>query len=209
MTVSVAFIFIKKRTYSYSMYIEQRCPACGEEDDQEILSESHDLLVRCTRCGNVWHTPKMKIPEPIFVKTIVSKEGASRICRTEFLPDDKVSVGERFVAECGEDVSGVQVASIESGPRRVEHAIASEISTLWTREIEEVVVRISIHEGWKTIPVTLTCKGEQPFIVGEVYKAEGRTFKISHIKIRDGAVLRKEGWKTVASRIKRIYTYPA
>ena len=165
------------------MYIEQRCPACGEEDDQEILSESHDLLVRCTRCGNVWHTPKTKIPEPIFVKTIVSKEGTSRICRTEFLPDDKVSVGDRFVAECGEDVSGVQVASIESGPRRVEHATASDITTLWTREIEEVVVRISIHEGWKTIPVTITCNGETPFIVGEVYKAEGRTFKISHIKI--------------------------
>jgi len=162
------------------MYIEKRCPACGEEDDQEILSESHDLLVRCTRCGNVWHTPKMKIPEPVFIKTIVSKEGTSRICRTEFLPEDSVSVGDRFVAECGVDVSGVQVASIEVGPRRVERALASEIDTLWTRGIEEVVVRISIHEGWKTIPVTLTCNGEQPFLVGEVYKRRGGPLK-SHI----------------------------
>ena len=191
------------------MYIEMKCPACGEEDDQEVLSESHDLLVRCTRCGSVWHTPKIKIPEPVFVKTIVSREGTSRNCRTEMLPDDTVTVGDRFVAECGDDAMGVQVASIEIGPRRVEKARASEISTLWTREIDEVLVRISIHDGWKTIPLIMTCRGEDPFIVDEIYKTEGRTFRVSHIKLRDGAVLRKEGWKTVASRIKRIYAYPA
>jgi uncharacterized Zn finger protein len=190
------------------MYTEKRCPACGEEADQEILSESRDLLVRCTRCGHVWHTEKEKLPKPIFVKAIVSKEGESRICQIEFFPEDICTVGDRLVAECGEEVAGVEVASIEAGPKRLESAHAHEITTLWTREIEEVIVRISVHDGWKTIPVSLECNGEQPFIVGEVYKAGGRRFKISHIKLRDGAVLRKEGWKTVASRIKRIYSYP-
>jgi uncharacterized Zn finger protein len=195
--------------YSYSMYIEMRCPSCDEDADQEILSESRDLLIKCSLCGHVWHTEKQKIPKPVFVKAIVSREGDSRICQVEFFPDDICSVGDRLVAECGEDVAGVEVASIESGPKRVEKALAGEITTLWTREIEDVVVRVSIHDGWKTIPVTISCDGETPFIVGEVYQAGKRRFKIAHIKLRDGAVLRKEGWKSVASRIKRIYGYPA
>jgi len=190
------------------MYIEKRCPSCGEDADQEILSESRDLLVKCSLCGHVWHTEKQKIPKPVFVKAIVSREGESRICQVEFFPDDVCSVGERLVAECGEDVAGVEVASIESGPKRVEKALARDITALWTREIEDVVVRVSIHDGWKTIPVTISCDGETPFIVGEVYQAGKKRFKIAHIKLRDGAVLRKEGWKSVASRIKRIYGYP-
>jgi len=190
------------------MYIEKRCPSCGEDADQEILSESRDLLVKCSLCGHVWHTEKQKIPKPVFVKAIVSREGESRICQVEFFPDDICSVGERLVAECGEDVAGVEVASIESGPKRVEKALARDITALWTREIEDVVVRVSIHDGWKTIPVTISCDGETPFIVGEVYQAGKKRFKIAHIKLRDGAVLRKEGWKSVASRIKRIYGYP-
>ena len=190
------------------MYIEKRCPACGEEADQEILSESRDLLVKCSLCGHVWHAEKEKIPKPVHIRTIVSKEGSSRICQVEFFPDDICSVGDRLVAECGEEVAGVEVASIESGPRRVEKAPAGEITTLWTREIEEVVVRVSIHDGWKTVPVTIACDGETPFIVGEVYQAGKRRFRIALIKLRDGAVLRKEGWKSVASRIKRIYGYP-
>jgi uncharacterized Zn finger protein len=173
------------------MYIEKRCPACGEETDQEILSESRDLLIKCSLCGHVWHTEKEKIPKPVFVKAIVSREGDSRICQVEFFPEDICAVGDRLVAECGEDVAGVEVASIESGPKRVEKARAEEITTLW-----------------KTIPVTISCDGETPFIVGEVYQADKRRFRISHIKLRDGAVLRKEGWKSVASRIKRIYSYP-
>ncbi len=191
------------------MYIEKRCPSCGEDADQEILSESRDLLIKCSLCGHVWHTEKQKIPKPVFVKAIVSREGESRICQVEFFPDDVCAVGDRLVAECGEDVAGVEVASIESGPKRVEKALASEITALWTREIEDVVVRVSIHDGWKTNPVTISCDGETPFIVGEVYQAGKKRFKIAHIKLRDGAVLRKEGWKSVASRIKRIYGYPA
>jgi uncharacterized Zn finger protein len=204
-----AQLYILTAVHSYSMYIEKRCPACGEEDDQEILSESHDLLVRCTRCGNVWHTVKEKIPSPVFVKAVVSRDQTSRICQIEFFPADIVSVGDKLVAECGEEITGVQVSSIESGPRRVEKAAAKEITTLWTREIEEVTVRISLHDGRKTIPLMLMSRGEDPFIIGDTFQVSGRKIRISHIKLRDGAVLRKEGWKTVASRIKRIYGYPA
>jgi len=38
-----------------------------------------------------------------------------------------------------------------------------------------------------------------------VYTFGNVRFRISHIKMREGQVLRKEGWKTVAKKIKRIY----
>ncbi|NLZ29568.1 MAG: hypothetical protein GX885_02280, partial [Methanomicrobiales archaeon] len=58
-----------------------------------------------------------------------------------------------------------------------------------------------------TIPLYQTAEGEDEFVVGEVYTFGGRRIRISHIKLRDGPVIRKEGWKTVARRIKRIYGY--
>ena len=92
-----------------------------------------------------------------------------------------------------------------AGTRRVQRAKATDITTLWTRAIEQVVVKISIHDGRKTIPVYMECDGEQAFVVNEMYVASGKRFKISHLKLRDGPLMRKEGWKTVAHRIKRIY----
>jgi len=38
-----------------------------------------------------------------------------------------------------------------------------------------------------------------------MYVVSGKRFKISHLKLRDGPLMRKEGWKAIAHRIKRIY----
>jgi len=116
-----------------------------------------------------------------------------------------VNVEDHVVAECGDDAFGVEITSIESGEKRVNRAKAAEITTLWTRTIENVVVKISIHDGRKTIPVYMEVDGEEPFVVGQMYTASGKRFKISHLKLRDGPLMRKEGWKTVAHRVKRIY----
>jgi uncharacterized Zn finger protein len=53
----------------------------------------------------------------------------------------------------------------------------------------------------------MECDGEHPFVVGEMNTVSGKRFKISHLKLRDGPLMRKEGWKTVAHRVKRIYGY--
>jgi len=104
-------------------------------------------------------------------------------------------------------VHGVEVTGIEAGEKRVRRAKAEEVTTLWTRGIEQVVVKASIHSGRTTIPLYQAAEGEDEFVVGEVYTFGGRRIRISHIKLRDGPVMRKEGWKTVASRVKRIYGY--
>lgn len=189
------------------MFIAAHCPECNDETEHEVLADSRDLLVRCTTCGHHQRLPKEREPQVLMIKAIVSHEGTSKVCSIELAEDDECSVDDHLVAECGDDAFGVEVTSIECGEKRVNRAKASAITTLWTRAIEQVVVKISIHDGRKTIPVYMACDGEQPFVVGEKYVASGKRFQISHLKLRDGPLMRKEGWKTVAHRIKRIYGY--
>ena len=118
-------------------------------------------------------------------------------------------IGDRMVAQCGDDYIGVEVTSIECGQKRVNRARPSDISAIWTRRIEEVVVRVSIHDGRNTFPLFLKVSGEEKFEVGMSYQYSGKKFRIIQIKLRDGAVMRKEGWNSVASRIKRIYALPS
>lgn len=191
------------------MELETFCPACGEEQEHAILARSHDLVVRCEICGNVQRIPLPEEEKQIFVKAIVSYEDSSRVCRVELPEAETCAVGDRLVVECGEDYVGVEITAIERDEKRVKRAMASGISTLWTRKIEEVIVRVSLHDGRTTTPLFLDVSGEEPFEVGGIYRHSGRQFKIVQIKLRDGAVMRKEGWKTVARRIKRIYATPS
>jgi uncharacterized Zn finger protein len=187
------------------MFITAHCPGCKDETEHEVVAESRDLLVRCTTCGHHQRLPKEREPETLIVKAIVSKEGTSRVCGIEFAGEDECTVDDHLVAECGDDVFGVEVTAIECGDKRMKRAKAKDITTLWTRGIEQVVVKISIHDGRKTIPVYMECDGEQPFVVNDMYVVSGKRFRISHLKLRDGPLMRKEGWKTVAHRVKRVY----
>jgi uncharacterized Zn finger protein len=187
------------------MFITAICPECNDETEHEVVAETRDMLIRCTTCGHHQRVQKEREPQALMIKTIVSREGTSRVCGIELAEDDECSIDDHLVAECGDDAFGVEVTGIECGEKRVQRAKASEITTLWTRAIEQVVVKISIHDGRKTIPVYMECDGEQAFVVNEMYVASGKRFKISHLKLRDGPLMRKEGWKTVAHRIKRIY----
>jgi uncharacterized Zn finger protein len=187
--------------------IDIYCPTCKEECDHRILKESGDLLVECTECGHIHHVPKPSAPELLTIRTIVSREKESSVCTVEMTSDDHCAVGDLVVAECDDEALGVEITSIESGDRRVERALASDVSTLWTRAIETVVIKASIHSGRTTRPVYQAVDGEQEYVVGDVYTLGGIRFRLSHIKRRDGPVMRKEGWKTTARRIKRIYGY--
>ncbi|HOX34283.1 MAG TPA: HVO_0476 family zinc finger protein [Methanoregulaceae archaeon] len=187
------------------MLITAYCPACAEDCECEVLADSRERTVRCLQCGNILKVKKEKTPGPVTIRTIVSHEGGSAVGGIEMMPDDECSVDDRLVAECGDEAFGVQVTSIETGQKRVNRAKAKDITALWTRVIDEVVVRFSIHSGRQTIPLYKVCDGEEFFTVGEVYSLKGKQFRLTHLKLRDGPLMRKEGWKTVAHRIKRAY----
>jgi uncharacterized Zn finger protein len=189
------------------MFISIHCPQCGVDADHEVVADSRERLVRCTACGHVQRLKKEKLPEPVMVKTIVSREDSSMVCGIELIGEDECAIDDHLVAECGDEAFGVEVTGIECGERRVKRAQAQDVTTLWTRVIEQVIVKISIHDGRQTIPLYRECDGEDPFTVGEICTVQGKRFKISQLKLRDGPLMRKEGWKTVAHRIKRVYGY--
>ena len=183
------------------------CPVCNEECEHQVLREAAELVVQCSECGRIHRIPKPPEPRMLTVKAIVSRETESQVCSVEMLEGEVVSLGDRIAAECGDEVFGVEVTGIETGEKRVRRAEAGEGTTLWTRGIEQVVVRASVHSGRTTLPLYQTAEGEEEFVVGESYTFGGRRIKISHIKLRDGPVIRKDGWKTVARRVRRIYGY--
>lgn len=185
--------------------MQHTCPACGEETEHEIVKEGHELLVRCTVCGGVHRVPRPKEPRIIAVRTVVSHEKESRVCSIELLDDEMCSVGDLLVAECDDDVMGVEVTSIERAGARVSKARAAEIQTVWSRLVEQVIVKASVHDGRTTLPLYIPVAGEEDFIVGSVYLAGRIRFRITRIKLRDGALMKKEGWKAYARKIKRIY----
>jgi uncharacterized Zn finger protein len=183
------------------------CPLCKEECEHQILRDAAELVVQCSECGQIHRVPRPAEPRIITVRTIVSRETESQVCSVEMYSGEMVSLGDHLAAECGDEVAGVEVTSIEVGDKRVSQAKAEEVTTLWTRGIEQVVVKASIHAGRTTIPLYQSAEGEDEFVVGETYTFGGQQIRISHIKLRDGPVIRKEGWKTVARRVKRIYGY--
>lgn len=191
------------------MDLETYCPVCEEEQEHVILAKSHDLVVRCMICGNVQRIPLPDEEDLVPVKVVVSFEGDSRICRVELPAREPCAAGDRLVVECGDDYVAVEVTAIEVDQKRVRRAVASDISTLWTRQIEEVVVRVSLHDGRTTVPLFIHVSGEEVFEIGQVYRSPDRVFRIVQMKLRDGAVMRKDGWKTVARRLRRIYAVPS
>jgi uncharacterized Zn finger protein len=184
------------------------CPECRREQDHAVLAESRQTRVQCRVCGSVHQITPAKEQPPLLVKTIVSEEDTSRICNIELFAQEPCQIGDHHVAICGEEYIGVEITAIERGQQRVRKARAKDITALWSRKIEEVLVRVSIHDGRATVPLILRVSGEEPFVVGEVYRAGNRRFRIAHMKMRDGAALRHEGQKGIARKIKRVYGYP-
>ncbi len=187
--------------------ITTRCPVCREELAHRRLKEDTEVLVQCTGCGYTHRVPKAVQPGLLAIRTIVSREAESEVCSVEMLPDDICAMGDLIVAECGDEAVAVEITGIESGDRRVERARASEVTTLWTRAIEQVIVKASVHAGRLTVPLYQVAEGEREFAVGETCTFGGRRIRISGIKLREGQMMRKEGWKAMARKIKRIYGY--
>jgi len=182
-----------------------RCPSCGKENDHAILKEGADFLVQCADCGNIFHTVKPKEPEVLAIKTVVSDVDISQVGSVELLEDEICGVGDLLVAEVGDEVFTVEVTGIECGDKRRHKAKAHEISTLWTRLVDEVVVKVSIHDKRRTIPYYIRCEGERDFVIGGIEQVEKMPFRITHIKLRNGSMMRKDGWKAYARKITRVY----
>jgi len=177
------------------------CETCEDYTKHQAVNKKD--LYRCIECGDVTHY----IPEKeIETRAIISSGGESEKGFIKLKESESVSLKDELVIETEEGFKIGQVTSIElKNGKRVESAEVKDISTLWLRNIGEVPVRISIHEGRTTEPFVITAMGETEFEINEVLEITNKKCRITKIKLDDGRLLDKAGQKAKSKEIKRIY----
>ncbi|MCQ1534553.1 hypothetical protein FTO70_02360 [Methanosarcina sp. KYL-1] len=189
--------------------IEVECPSCSPKTEvpHEVLKMGQSPVVRCQVCGQV-HAAKIEVPKPVNVKVIVSRRDLSVTCKTELDPEIVLYVDDDIIVDDEETgmVCPVIITSIEAGEKRVQSAIATEISTIWGRAIDEVVVKFSAQSGTeKTEVLEKRVPGDYEFTVGEEEKVGNIPLIINKIKVRDGLFRSRKGDVVLAKYVKRIF----
>jgi uncharacterized Zn finger protein len=192
------------------------CPACspGVETVHEVLKPGGQATVRCTECR---HVHKETLPEERTVSTevIVSQDGESFATSAEVPAAETLSVGEEFLVETEAAIVTARITSLERDDGRTDEAAAADVTTIWTRAVGNVSVRVTAHPksgaGDETRGLKLQVPGDYEFVVGEADELGGEEFTVEGILIRDDAVgyehekLDFDGDTAVAKDVKRLY----
>ncbi|WP_255192914.1 HVO_0476 family zinc finger protein [Natronobeatus ordinarius] len=196
------------------------CPACSPdlETVHEVLSPGGGALtVRCGECG---HVHKVQ-PEPEREETldvVVSQGGESFTANVTTPAEETVAVGDEFLLETEELLATVRVTSVEvDEQRRLEAAPAEEIETVWTREVDNVEVNVTVHpkDGSRddSRSVTMYVPGDYELEVGAVEERGDEEFEIDAVVVRKDATgydrdrYEIEGDVVFAKDAKRVYSY--
>lgn len=191
--------------------VEVVCPSCSPHHPvlHGILKSGVNPLVKCLECGVV-HPASRESPKLIDIKVIVSRGESSFPLHTLLPADEIIKVGDEMFIEdiASDEVYPVIVTSMESGNKRLEVAKVEEINSMWGRAIDEVCVKIAIHEGKTTRSVIKKVPGGYQFIIGSNEKVGADEFRIIKIKGRDGSLKSRDGTAIEAKNIKRIFANP-
>jgi len=176
------------------------CPFCDDFTEHVTIKRGREHLVRCEACGAV-HPVEQERTRLASLRVIVSREGTSQRCQMEIPADDLLRVGDELLVDDGvNEVILSEITSIET-ERRVEKAQADEIKTVWVRAVDEVVVKVSVHDKRTTSSHVIRSWGDDPFEVGEVRLADRTRFRIEKIKLRSGRFVKR----AVAKDILRMW----
>ncbi|ARS89358.1 HVO_0476 family zinc finger protein [Natrarchaeobaculum aegyptiacum] len=198
------------------------CPSCSPdlETVHEILTVTEGggtFTVRCTECGHV-HKVTPDHTREVTLDVIVSQEGESFPANVTTPEDETIEVGDEFILETEEVLSTVRVTSLElEGHKRVEVAPAEEIETVWSREVDNVAVNVTVHpqDGRRedSRSITVYVPGDYEFEVGTVEEFGDDEFEIDAFVVRSDATgydrdrYEERGDAIVAKDAKRIYAY--
>ncbi len=178
------------------------CDTCDEETPHRVIRKEKNLY-SCNKCGTVREVREKK---PREIKVIVSSGDRSTGGKVEFYDGDLVRVGDEIVVELPERVTIAEVTSIElKNGRRVQESDAGKIETIWTREVEEVVLKISLHRGRYTESVRIRVPGDEAFRVDGSLRISGKFCRITGIKTRNGRMLKSPAQEALAKEIVRVY----
>ncbi|MGQ3412578.1 HVO_0476 family zinc finger protein [Natrinema sp. LN54] len=196
------------------------CPSCSPdlETVHEVLTEGGGTLtVRCSECSHV-HKVQPDRESEVTLDVVVSQGGESFTANVTTPEDETIEVGDEFILETEEVLSTVRVTSVElDGQKRVEEASADEIETVWTREVDNVGVNVTVHpqDGSRddSRSITVHVPGDYEFEVGAVESFGDDEFEIDAFVVRgDAEGYRRdrfdEGGDTAfAKDVKRVYAY--
>jgi uncharacterized Zn finger protein len=196
------------------------CPSCSPdlETVHEVLTDGGGTLtVRCSECSHV-HKIQPDREREVTLDVVVSQGGESFTANVTAPEDETVEVGDEFILETEEVLSTVRVTSVElDGQRRVEEAPGGEIETVWTREVDNVGVNVTVHpqDGSRddSRSITVHVPGDYEFEVGAVDSFGDDEFEIDAFVVRKDADgyrrdrFEEEGDTAFAKDIKRVYAY--
>jgi uncharacterized Zn finger protein len=116
-------------------------------------------------------------------------------------PDEELVVGQEIIV----DEENVTITSMEASGKRVNHAAAHDVTTLWTKRNEidgKVQVRISVHKGPNTLSHKIDALPDEEFYIGDTLRIARDNVAIYKIKTQN-RVVNKES--AIARDIVRIY----
>lgn len=187
--------------------IETTCPKCEAETMHQVLRGKmgkgkgqalvFDATVKCTVCNEVHHVC-IRQKKPVEVQIIVSDGDRSERVTLELPGDAEVMIDDEIEL----DDLLVKVTSLEVEGRRVDHAMAEDIGTVWTKRFDTIPVKVNLYEGRQTQPETILCGPDDEFGVGQTIEVKGRPAVIETIKTEDQVV--RKGSVQVRD-IQRIY----
>lgn len=195
------------------------CPGCSPDHEtvHEVISTGGGITVRCRNCQHVHTTTIDSQPATRQVRTIVSQDDESIRATIEVPTDALFEVGQEFIVESDEAIYSVRLMSIEDHDgNRHDQLPATETMTLWTRDIGNVSVPVTMHppEGSNesTRSLRLRVPGDDTFTVGETMSVGGEEVRIHGIHPRDvaveddgGGTIDSSGVSVQAKDIDRLY----
>ena len=196
------------------------CPACSPdlETVHEVLSSGGgSLTVRCSECGHV-HKVQPEPEREVTLDVIVSQDGESFTANVTTPEGERIETGDEFLLETEDVLATVRVTSIElEDSRRVEEADVEDVATVWTREVDNVGLDVTIHpqDGRRedSHSVTIYVPGDYEVEVGAVEEAGDEEFEIDAFVIRGDATgynrdrYEEPGDMAFAKDVKRVYAY--
>ncbi len=179
------------------------CPECSP-DEPVAVEKIHHRRVCCNDCGTYFDMPPKK--PSIEVRLQLSRHGQTGQEKVSITGDELLFVGEERVFDTGEGVAGVQITALElQDGKRVEESIASDLSCIWARAIDEVVLRVTIQKGRFSKSQQISVHGLYEFSVGTEERIGGLNFVVNIIRTRDGHTLKRTGDRAAAKEIRTIY----
>lgn len=196
------------------------CPSCSPELEtvHEVLSPGDgSVTVRCGECSHVHKIQPEATPE-VTLDVVVSQGGESFTANVTTPADETVAVGDEFLLETDAVLATVRVTSVELDEhRRREEAPAADVETVWTREVDNVAVNVTIHpedgRHEESRSTTIHVPGDYELTVGETETVDDDEFTIDAIVVRGDADgydrdrYEVDGDVVFAKDAKRVYAW--